>query len=52
MLASLQAEFLKVCETGDLERVKQLLGEGVVLNTQNNVCISMSLCFESIVFRH
>jgi hypothetical protein len=24
MLASLQAEFLKVCETGDLERVKQL----------------------------
>jgi hypothetical protein len=40
MRASLQAEFLRVCETGDLERVKQLLGEGVDINTQNNVCVS------------
>jgi hypothetical protein len=39
------AEFLRVCETGDLERVKQLLGEGVEINTQNHVCI-----FNKIVF--
>jgi hypothetical protein len=51
MMASLQAEFVRVCETGDLERVKQLLGEGVEMNTQNNVVFSMSLCFELIVFR-
>jgi hypothetical protein len=51
MMASLQAEFLRVCGSGDLERVKQLLGEGADINTQNHVCVSMSLCFESIVFR-
>jgi hypothetical protein len=45
MMASLQAEFLRVCETGYLERVKQLLGEGVDINTQNNVCI-----FDEFVF--
>jgi hypothetical protein len=42
---ALRKEFLRVCETGDLERVKQLLGEGVEINTQNHVCI-----FNKIVF--
>jgi ankyrin repeat protein len=45
MMASLQTEFLRVCETGDLERVKQLLGEGVDINTQNHVCV-----FDEFVF--
>jgi hypothetical protein len=44
-MASLQAEFHRVCETGDLERVKQLLVEGVVMNTQNNVCIFNKFVF-------
>jgi hypothetical protein len=45
MMASLQAEFLRVCGSGDLERVKQLLGEGADINTQNHVCV-----FDELVF--
>jgi hypothetical protein len=45
MMASLQAEFLRVCGSGDLERVKQLLGEEVEINSQNNVCV-----FDELVF--
>jgi hypothetical protein len=34
-----QTEFLQVCGSGDVERVKQLLGEGVDINTRNQVCL-------------
>jgi hypothetical protein len=33
------AEFLRVCGIGDLVRVKELLGEGVDINTENEVCV-------------
>jgi hypothetical protein len=36
-MISMQAEFLKVCGSGDVERVKQLLGEGVDINTRQVV---------------
>jgi hypothetical protein len=45
VMASLQAEFLRVCDTGYLERVKQLLGKGVDINTQNNVCVFNEFVF-------
>jgi hypothetical protein len=32
-------EFLKVSRSGDVERVRQLLGEGVDINTRNEVCL-------------
>jgi hypothetical protein len=41
------AEFLRVCGIGDLVRVKELLGEGVDINTENEVCVFHG-CFESI----
>jgi hypothetical protein len=36
---SKQAEFLEVCRIGDVERVRELLGEGVDINTQHQVCV-------------
>jgi hypothetical protein len=41
---SKQTEFLQVCVSGDVERVKQLLGEGVDINTRNQVCVLLSMC--------
>jgi hypothetical protein len=34
-----EVEFLEACRTGDLERVKQLLEEGVDINTRDRVCL-------------
>jgi hypothetical protein len=36
---SKQAEFLEGCGIGDVERVRELLGEGVDINTQHQVCV-------------
>jgi hypothetical protein len=32
-------EFLRGCISGDVERVRQLLAEGVDINTRNEVCV-------------
>jgi hypothetical protein len=37
-MVSKEAKFLQVCRSGDVERVKQLLGEGIDLN-QLQVCV-------------